>query len=180
MRIKSVPRPALTLPLLLGVLSCSDLPGPLAPLAVPVGEPSLEMGVGKLLTCPASETATASGTIGMGGGRIEVGGHALMIPKGALASPQRFRIDVHSSPHLVVSFHAEGHGHFEFVQPATIALNYSRCEAEAESSSDLHVYYVDPVTLAILEDVGGLLDAAANTVTAQTSHLSDYAVGSPQ
>lgn len=179
MRIMTVPRPALAL-LLLAVLSCSDVPGPLAPVALPVGEPSLEMGGGKLLACPASETATATGTIGMGGGRIELGGHALVIPKGALASPQRFRIDVQSSPHLVISFHAEEQDHFEFLQPATITLNYSRCEEEAESSSDLHVYYVDPVTLAILEDVGGLLDAAANTVSAQTSHLSDYAVGSPQ
>lgn len=180
MRIKRVLRPALALSLLLAVVACSELPGPLAPPALPVGPPSLETGGGELLPCPSSETATASGTIGVAGGRIEVGGHALVIPKDALASPQRFRIDVQSSPHLVVSFHAEGHEHFQFLQPATIALNYSRCEAEAESTSNLRVYYVDSVTLAILEDVGGLLDASTNTVSAQTTHLSDYAVGSPR
>lgn len=180
MRYREAARLVLALPVLLAFASCGELEGPVAPHAEPMPGPNLSVGGGKLLTCPAGETATASGNIGMGGGRIEVAGHALVVPKGALASPQRFRIDVQSSPHLVISFQAEGHEHFRFLQPATITLNYSRCETEAESAPDLRVYYVDPVSLQILEDVGGLLDQTSNTVTAQTDHLSDYAVGSPQ
>jgi hypothetical protein len=180
MRISKAARLILPLPVLLGLLSCSDARGPLGPPADPVGEPSFSMSGGRLLTCPTTETASATGTVGWGGGRIEVAGHELVIPKGAVLIPQRFRVEVRWSPHLVVSFNAEGHSHYQFLQPVTIKLNYSRCESIAESASDLRVYYVDSLSLAILEDVGGLLDAATNTVTAQTIHLSDYAVGSPQ
>lgn len=167
-------------PALLAFLSCSDLPGPVAPQAEPVAAVSFARGGGaNLLVCPTTQTASASGNIGLGGGRIRLGGHELVVPKGALRSPQRFRIEVRRSPHIVVSFLAEGHDSFVFLRPATVTLDYSQCEA-AESASALHMYQVDGRTLRILEDMGGVRDPESNTLTTQTSRLSDYAVGSPQ
>lgn len=180
MKNRQAARLILASPVLFVFLSCGDARGPVAPVAEPVGVPSFaESGV-SLLNCPSTDTAKASGNIGMSGGTIQVAGHALVIPKGALPSPQKFEIEVRWSPHLVVSFRAEGHETYEFLQPVSLTLNYSRCETTAESAPDLHVYYVDPASLEIREDVGGVLDAVSNTVTAQTTHLSDYAVGSPQ
>jgi hypothetical protein len=181
MQIHKTARLVLASPVLLVFFSCSDMHGPVAPQADPVPGPSFsQSGDGDLLSCPTTETAWVSGNIGMGGGSIQVAGHELVVPKGALPSPQRFSIEVRWSPHLVISFRAEGHEHYEFLKPVTLKLNYSRCEATAESAPDLHVFNVDPASLEILEDVGGVLDPVSNTVAAQTTHLSDYAVGSPQ
>ena len=165
---------------LLAFLSCSDVPEPMAPQAEPVAAASFARGGGgHLLVCPTTQTASASGNIGVGGGRIRLGGHELVVPKGALRSPQRFRIEVRRSPHIVVSFLAEGHDQFEFLRPATITLDYSQCEA-ASAASELHMYHVDGRTLRILGDMGGVRDPESNTLTTQATRLSDYAVGSPQ
>lgn len=173
-------RALLALPVLVSLLSCADLTTPTAPVAEVASPASLSMAGGRLITCPASDVQVVSGNIGVGGGRIGVNGHELLVPKGALSSPQRFQMEVRSSPHLVVSFRAEGHEHFQFNAPVFLTLNYSRCESDAESAPELRMYYVDAASLSILEDVGGVMDTGANSVTAATDHLSDYAVGSPQ
>lgn len=168
------------LPVLFSLLSCVDSGAPTAPQAEPAAEAAFSLVGGRLLDCSSATVEKVSGNIGLGGGAIGVNGHELLIPKGSLASPQRFEIEVRSSPYLVVSFRAEGHDHYQFAGPVYLTVNYSRCESDAESLGDLRVYYVDAATLAIMEDLGGAVDTASNSVTAVTDHLSDYAVGSPQ
>lgn len=173
-------RAALALPLLLVLLSCADQGGPLLPIAETPSSASLSIGQARLLACPTSDVQTVTGVIGVGGGSLAIGGHEIVVPKGAISSPQRFEIEVRSSPYLVVAFRATGHDHFEFEAPVRLTLSYSRCGAEAAESGALSVYYVDGETLTILEDVGGVIDPEASSITAATDHLSDYAVGSPQ
>lgn len=173
-------RALLALPALFVLLSCADGEPPTAPVSDLRASETLSVGQARLISCPAGDVQAVTGNIGVAGGRLGIGGHELLVPKGAISSPQRFEIAVRSSPYLVVAFRAVGHEHFEFAVPVQLTLSYGRCEADAEAAGALNVYYVDGETLSILEDVGGTVNADANTVTAVADHLSDYAVGSPQ
>lgn len=163
-----------------GVAACTDISTPTG--LRPGEQPSFSsLDNVTLLDCPATADSTATATIGTTGGALQLNGHRMDVPKGALKGQKDFRAHVQSSRYLEVDFSADGHASYKFDKPVQLTLDYSRC-TDSNLNLDtevLRVYHIDPVTKEILEDMGGVDDKTGRTVKAPTDHLSDYALGSP-
>ena len=95
------------------------------------------------------------------------------IPSGAVGTTQTFQATSLSGSLVGVDVHAVGQTSYRFRQPITITIDYSRC---GTVQGPLHVWYIDPVTHALLEDMGGVNDVFLKTISFTTTHLSIYAV----
>lgn len=132
-----------------------------------------------LLECPVEVTRSVSATVGAAGGVLELDGHRLSIPLGAVLAPTRFTLTAPASNYVELDVRAGASEHYQFRKPVQLAISYERCTRGNIDRSDLHIYYVDGDTKEVLEDLGGFDDKAARVVTSSTDHLSDYALGAP-
>jgi hypothetical protein len=111
------------------------------------------------------------------GGVLGNGRNQLRIPSNAVSGQQRFRMRAPASPWLEIRLRAVGYEHYKFNKPVTVTIDYSRCAPEAiPDPTRLRVVYVDELTKAPLEDMGGVVDTAARTITFATEHFSSYVV----
>lgn len=169
----------LGLPALAGALllaSCTPDGAAVAPTAP--SDPVLSTTYGAtLLECPVSETVSASAVIGPLGGSVSVAGHRLNVPLGAVRGLRTFTLTVPASNYLDIEIRADGQEHFQFDAPVALTLDYSRCTRSNIKKENLRIFYIDPVTKTILQDMGGVDDKDARTVTTDTDHLSGYAIG---
>jgi hypothetical protein len=122
-----------------------------------------------LLTCSPLAAASATQTIGAAGGTIQVGPHTLTIPAGALSDTVTITAVAPSDTVSRVQFQPQG---LQFQQPASLTLSYANCNATSQAKQ---IAYTNDA-LQILELVASQDSAAAQTVTGQISHFSDYAV----
>lgn len=132
-----------------------------------------------LLQCPVGVTRSASATIGLLGGVLELDGHRLVIPAQALLLPTEFTLTVPASNYVEIDVRAAGQEHFDFLEPVALTISYERCTRSNIDQETLRVYHVHDDSKVILEDLGGSDDKVVRAVTATTDHLSDYALGSP-
>ena len=123
-----------------------------------------------------NETTSSSGLVGLLGGTVQLGETGISIPSGALAAPTLIQVTVPSSRYMEIDVSAVGFTSFLFQQPVTITIDYSRCNRSDIDAQALHVWHIDPVTKALLEDMGGTDDKVAHLITFTTGHLSGYAV----
>jgi len=127
-----------------------------------------------LLACPGgNDSVSVRKVIGRNGGRIELGGFAMDVPKGALLDTTTFVMKVPLSQVLKVRIHARGVDHFTFEKPVSITLDYSRCSSVP---ADPTGWYVDETTDREIEQMPGFNNAPAQSFTLQTGHLSGYAL----
>jgi hypothetical protein len=127
-----------------------------------------------LLSCPGGDDdAVARATIGPRGGRLSLGGFVMVVPKGAVLDTTTFVMRVPEARVLKVKIRARDEQHFVFAKPVTITLDYSRCR---NIPADPTGWYVDENTNGQLEQMPGANDAAAQTFTLETGHLSGYAL----
>lgn len=129
-----------------------------------------------LISCPSNETQTATGLIGLLGGTLSVGGTTVSIPAGALTVALPIRITVPSSPYMKVDVSALGLLHLSFLKPIRITIDYSRCNRSDIDSAPLEVWYLDDGTNTPIENMGGVDNKLARTITFSTGHFSGYAV----
>ncbi len=157
--------------------ACAPDAGP-SRLTAPAA-PSLSTTYGAtLVECPTSETHTATATVGPTGGVVSVGAHRMVVPPLAVVGlAKTFTLTVPASNYMEVQIRAGNQEHFQFLKPVSVTLDYSRCTRNNIEKRDLRVLYVDPVTKQILQDMGGVDDKNARTVTIDTDHLSGYAIG---
>lgn len=169
-------RPALLLAAaILTLVSCgtSDVPTAPPPRAS-LTLASTDTAAGRrLLQCPVTATQSTSGLLGLLGGTLSLGANRIALPFGAITLPQLFEVRTVSGPLVAVDVHAVGLLGFRFQQPVTVTIDYSRC---GDVQGPLRVWYIDPTTHELLEDMGGVNDPVRRTITFQTSHLSVYAV----
>lgn len=158
--------------------ACSD-----APPAPPTGAPAAPAraiataDAGALFECSAGAAASASRIITPAGGILAAGGHAIAIPRGAVASPTRFTITAPASRYVEVAIEAEGVEHYQFQRPVVVSLDYSRCGAAAEQiPASFTAWYVQDGTRSFLADMGGVDDRFSHRLFFSTDHLSGYAV----
>ena len=127
-----------------------------------------------LLSCAGGDDdVTVRTLIGPKGGRIQLGGFVMVVPRGALRDTTTFVMKVPESRVLKVKIRARDEQHFTFEKPVTITLDYSRC---SNVPSDPTGWYVDETTDSELEQMPGVNNAAARSFTLQTGHLSGYAL----
>ena len=145
-----------------------------AQVADPAGQDYVRIESGGLLSaCQPNPAVEFTGSTGVLGGTLAAGGVTMAIPAGALLNSTSFHLRIPSSPHAEVEIHADGQEHYQFMQPVIIAIDYSGC---GSPSGDLRVWHIDPVTKALLEDMGGVNDVANQRVIFSTMHLSGYAI----
>jgi hypothetical protein len=129
-----------------------------------------------LLVCPTNDTHSATETIGPSGGTIATSGARLTLPAGAVSQPTTFTLTVPASKYLEIGVEANGAEHFQFERPVTVEVKYSRCAPGSTDSAELSVWYIDPITKLLLENMGATDDKGTRTVTFETGHLSGYAI----
>lgn len=161
--------------ILLAVASCAEPTAPAGPELLEVTRLSASSSTPTLLTCPTNTTSTASGPVGVFGGTVSVGGTAIVIPPGAVLETHTFNVTVPASRLMEVQITAEGHGHFQFLVPVQVTIDYSRCNSN-QALGSLSAYYIDDITKALLELMPGSDDKATRRYTFSTDHLSGYAI----
>jgi hypothetical protein len=131
----------------------------------------------KLVACPTSQSETTTGFISPLGGSLEVAGASVVFPAGALLEETEFTVTVPAGQFVEVEIEATGFGHFEFLEPIVVRIDYSRCSRSNILRAPLQVWYIDEATKALLERQTVLLDdKLIRTITFTTPHLSTYAV----
>jgi hypothetical protein len=170
-------RPASVLAVVALTLTACGAPD--APTAVST-RPSLSVTSGdtvpgrRLLQCAGGVTSSTTASIGSSGGSLQVTGAQVSMPSGAVdGGTQSFSVATLSGSLVGVDVHAVGETSYRFQQPITVTIDYSRC---GTVQGPLRVWYIDPDTHELLEDMGGVNDVWLKTISFTTTHLSIYAV----
>lgn len=129
-----------------------------------------------LVECPTNETRSVTGTLGILGGNLELDGHVLALPLGAVLIPTEFTMTVPASRFVEVHVTANRAHGFQFLETTVFTISYQRCTRNDLARADLTVYKIDPETKALLKDMGGLENALLRTVTFSTDSLSAYSI----
>ncbi|HEU5173876.1 MAG TPA: hypothetical protein VFT96_03905 [Gemmatimonadaceae bacterium] len=144
--------------------------------AVPAAPAGGEAADKQLVVCPTDREHAAEGVIGVLGGALTAGGTTINIPAGAVLSATTFKLVVPASKYMEVTINGGLLSHFDFEQPVSVTIDYSRCPDAALGTDPLTVFYVDDSTKTFLENMGGTDDRAARKITFITDHLSGYAI----
>jgi hypothetical protein len=128
-----------------------------------------------LLSCPSSQTQAASLPIGTAGGTLSLGGTSVTIPLGALTGDNTVELTIPAGPYMEVDLTVNG-GHFEFLKPVVVTIDYSRCDRSQTLLRALSVWNIDPATKALLDNMGGVDSKLTQSITFTTPHFSGFAV----
>lgn len=128
------------------------------------------------ISCPATATQTTTGLIGPLGGVLSLGGTVVNIPADAVPTLTTFVMTIPASRYMKVDVTAVNVEHYVFRKPISVTIDYARCPASETDGKSLAVWYVAPILDLPLENMGGVNDAAARTITFTTPHLSGYVI----
>jgi len=159
------------------VAGCTDRALMSAPESGPPTAPQASiirdlLGGTGLLQCSNLSYATATQTIGSGGGTIRVGPHTLTVPLGALSSPVAITATLVTGRGVnAVRFQPEG---LKFARSASLAMSYANCSLLGRLLPKRIAYVGDGLSiLSYLLSIDNLL---AKQVTGRVDHFSNYAV----
>lgn len=129
-----------------------------------------------LVECPTDETRAVTRTVDLQGGTIELDGHSITLPLGAVLLPTTITLTVPASRFVEVEITANGAESFEFEAAVDITISYQRCTRSNLDRDALTVWQIDPGTKALIEHMGGFDDKVARAVTFGSDHLSGFAI----
>jgi len=125
--------------------------------------------IGDLLPCSVTTDQWNTANIGPNGGRLNVGPHSLVFPRGALSRQTQITAHAVRGNHVRVEFSPSG---LQFATPATLTLSYGVCAPKGKPvqvvylKDDQHVSETEPSK-----------DHRLNkSVEASINHFSSYAV----
>lgn len=124
-----------------------------------------------LLSCEPLPYQLVSQKVGSGGGKVTVGPHTLVIPRGALRRETLITAEIFPDNASSVRFTPEG---LTFAKPAKVTLSYAHCDGALSLLPKQVAYTTD--LLAILEYLDSRDDARRQQVSAALNHFSRYAV----
>lgn len=133
------------------------------------GTVSTVLNVTDLLVCSSQPYEVTRRTIGYEGGTIQVGSHALVIPRGALRQQTTITAEQIPGRTNSVRFSPEG---LRFERPAGLVMSYRNCLVVLLKKK---IVYTDE-NLKILEVLRSLDLFGSRTVTAPIDHFSRYVV----
>jgi hypothetical protein len=170
------------------LLACGDPTAPVTPVAKPTAPVVLPNAnlvdifngllnvtngvttlIGDLLPCSVTTDQWNTANIGPNGGRLNVGKHSLVIPRGALSRQTQISAHAVRGNHVRVEFSPSG---LQFSTPATLTLNYGVCSPKSKAvqvvylKDDQHVTETEPSKDHRL----------TKSVDATIRHFSSYAV----
>jgi hypothetical protein len=168
----------LAIALLVVAGSCKD--APTAPTKPSNAEdPSRLLGLWgspKLLYCPSTETQSTSGLLDVAGGTLSLGGTSVKIPLGALSGPTTVELSIPAGQYMEVDLTVNGGQHTIFPQPVVVTVDYSRCNRWQTLLRLLTVWNIDQDTKALLQNMGGIDNKLAQSITFSTLHFSGFAI----
>lgn len=129
-----------------------------------------------LLECRRTFFDITWGIIGPLGGLLSLDGHSITFPELAVDRLVLVTLRTPSTRFVEVEARVNGRDHFQFAQPVTVVLDYSRCEPWEIGPEPLTVWQIDPDTKAFIRDMGGIDDRANKRISFTTDHFSGYAV----
>lgn len=118
--------------------------------------------------CQFQPYAATSGLIGVQGGRLEAGGHVLIVPPGALTATTLITMETPPGTMRRVEFGPEG---LTFLRPAHLIMSYRGCTLAPGARQE--VAYVNE-SLVIIETTPSESDPASFTVKSRLTHFSGY------
>ena len=124
-----------------------------------------------LLSCSTQTYDSVTQSVGAAGGTINVGGHKLVIPAGALSSTVSITAVTPAVNHREVQFQPHG---LQFDKKATLTLSYSGCSLISQLIPKKIVYMdsaLNPLELILSLDIPLL-----KKVSGKIDHFSGYAV----
>ena len=127
------------------------------------------LGITDLLVCSSEPYAVTRKTIGKDGGKIQVGNHTLVIPRGALKKNTIITAEQIRGKTNSLRFSPEG---LRFEKPSDLTISYKNCLVVLLKK---HIVYTDE-KLKILEVLRSLDLLGKRSVTAPIDHFSRYAV----
>ena len=144
-------------------------------LGLPIGDilGSTTSTVTGLLVCAPQSYASASKVIGPDGGRLVVGKHTFVVPKGALKENVLITAEAPEGNVVSVRFGPEGLKFNSRYQP-TLTLDYSDCGLLTNLLPKRIAYTSDE--LSILDLLPSVDDLLHERVSAPIKHFSRYAV----
>lgn len=158
-------------------LACGDpTGGPVEPLAPTEHAAEVKSATADPVECPTNETLSASDLIGTLGGTVSLDGHSIVIPAGALTAPTLITLTVPASNLMEIEIHANDLDSLLFEVPVEITISYSRCTRSNLDNATLTAWYIDTETNELLENMGGVDDKVARTVTFESGHLSGWVI----
>lgn len=129
-----------------------------------------------LVECPSTASYETTGTILPTGGSVELRGHAVVLPAGAVLTATDIGLREPAAQYMQIDLTADGHDHFQFGAPVTVTISYARCTRSNIDKGPLSAWLIDPATGALLQNMGGVDDKTNQTVTFETDHFSGYAI----
>lgn len=129
-----------------------------------------------LVECPTDTSYEAEGDILATGGSVTLRGHRVTLPLGAVLSPTRIGLREPASQFMQLDLSANSQEHYQFRAPVQVTIDYSRCTRNNIDKAPLSVWNIDPVTGALLQNMGGVDDKESRTITFETDHFSGYAI----
>ena len=127
----------------------------------------------RLAVCPTNTTESVSGVIGAAGGTLEVAGHRLTIPAGALTHPGRFTLTAPAGRLLEVVVAVRATEPSRLSAPAAVTISYARCKRQNLRLLSAQVSSLDAETGTTVASVDAETDPALMTVTFSADLSSD-------
>jgi hypothetical protein len=150
---------------------------PTAPLSAPTAASDTHASSGpSLIQCPSNQTSSATGLVTPLGGIVSLDGHSIRIPGAGLLDPTEITITEPASQYMEIGIQAGDTEHFVFERHVLVTISYARCNRGDIDRQPLQVWYIDPVTYELLENMNGVDNKLLRTVSFWTTHLSGYAI----
>jgi hypothetical protein len=163
-----------TVALAAALTACSE---PTSAPRLDESEPNLNViAPSGLLVCPNTTFDFAWSIVGRLGGLLSLDGHQVIFGQQSLLSLAFVTIREPISPYVEIEVRVNGREHYQFGQPVTVVLDYSRCPESSLPPGPLTAWQIDPATNAFIQNMHGVDNRAARTVTFTTDHFSGYAV----
>ena len=161
--------------------SCSDAPtGPRTPSPADGSSKLLGLPIfgssPKLLSCPTTETQSATALIGSLGGSLSLLGTSVTIPGGALLDDTSVELTIPAGQYMEVDLTVNNGQHINFLQPVVVTIDYSRCNRFSTLFKLLSVWNIDQDTKALLQNMGGIDNKLTQSITFVTPHFSGFAI----
>lgn len=129
-----------------------------------------------LVECPSSASRSVSRTLSSLGGVIQLDGHSLTVPLGALTGLTQFTMTVPASRFVEVHVTANGAHGFHFLDTAVLTVSYARCQRQNFTNGRLTAYKIHPETKALLKQMPATDIRLLRHVVILTDSLSAYAI----
>jgi hypothetical protein len=170
MNLNTIVRSSLAIVTLATAVACADSATPTAPRGViaPLASSRGPDDRHEVATCKLQKEEWKTEHIGPRGGKVDVGGISLRVPRGALSSTVAITAHTLPTTSASVQFSPEG---LQFAKPATLTMSYSKCQTPFVGVDIVYVQ-ADTVAEVMLSHDQPIL----KIVVAKINHFSSYAV----